>query len=162
MRESMEDMVIGRWVRYRARCRMERKLIWWTMRSPNPREVSISSISSIKILNMENFFDGKVWGYTTARRFIKNLNQLLIVPYVIDSVSQNRVIPYSRMKVAWTAYCKTSERPWKLRSICMIWRECPTKLMWNSFRVIKPLSWSPTGWHGKGAYTSSRQTSSFQ
>ena len=103
-------------------------------------------------MNME-IFEGSIGGTPTARMVHQESNQLLIGPYVIDSVGQIRVIPYSRMEGRLNAYARHLKDPEN-----MVYMYDMEGMLYevnvNSLEVNKLFHDPLPGWHGKGAYTS--------
>jgi hypothetical protein len=105
-----------------------------------------------KDLNME-IFEGSIGGTPTARMVHKESNQLLIGPYVIDSVGKIRVIPYSRMEGRLNAYARHLKDPKNL--VYMYDMEGMLYEVNVYTLAVNKLYQDPLpGWHGKGAYTS--------
>lgn len=103
-------------------------------------------------MNME-IFEGSIGGTPTARMVHQESNQLLIGPYVIDSVGQIRVIPYSRMEGRLNAYARHLKDPEN-----MVYMYDMEGMLYevnvNTLEVNKLFHDPLPGWHGKGAYTS--------
>jgi len=105
-----------------------------------------------KDMSME-IFEGSIGGTPTARMVHKESNQLLIGPYVIDSLGQIRVIPYSRMEGRLNAYARHLKDP--ENKVYMYDMEGMLyEVNVNSLEVNKLFHDPLPGWHGKGAYTS--------
>ena len=60
--------------------------------------------------NMQ-IFEGSIGGTPAARMIHQESNQLLIGPYVIDSIGKVRVIPYSNMEGRLTAIARHLKDP---------------------------------------------------
>ena len=102
--------------------------------------------------NME-IFEGSIGGTPTARMVHQESNQLLIGPYIIDSVGNIRVVPYSRMEGRLNAYARHLKDPENM--VYMYDMEGMLyELNVNSLKVNKLFHDPLPGWHGKGAYTS--------
>jgi len=103
-------------------------------------------------MNME-IFEGSIGGTPTARMVHQESNQLLIGPYVIDSLGQIRVIPYSRMEGRLNAYARHLKDPEN-----MVYMYDMEGMLYevnvNTLEVNKLFHDPLPGWHGKGAYTS--------
>ncbi len=103
-------------------------------------------------LNME-IFEGSIGGTPTARMVHQESNQLLIGPYVIDSVGQIRVIPYSRMEGRLNAYARHLKDP-KNWVYMYDMEGMLYEVNVNNLEVNKLFHDPLPGWHGKGGYTS--------
>lgn len=103
-------------------------------------------------MNME-IFEGSIGGTPTARMVHQESNQLLIGPYVIDSLGQIRVIPYNRMEGRLNAYARHLKDPEN-----MVYMYDMEGMLYevnvNTLEVNKLFQDPLPGWHGKGAYTS--------
>ena len=98
-------------------------------------------------------FEGSIGGTPAARLIHQESNQLLLGPYVIDSVGNVRVIPYTRMKGRLTAYARHLYDPEN-----MVYMYDMDGMLYevNVYTLaVNRLFEDPLpGWHGKGAYTS--------
>lgn len=103
-------------------------------------------------MNME-IFEGSIGGTPAARMVHQESNQLLIGPYVIDSVGQIRVIPYSKMEGRLSAYARHLKDPNN-----MVYMYDMDGMLYevnvNTLEVNRLFEDPLPGWHGKGAYTS--------
>ena len=103
-------------------------------------------------MNME-IFEGSIGGTPTARMVHQESKQLLIGPYVIDSIGQIRVIPYSRMEGRLNAYARHLKDPEN-----MVYMYDMEGMLYevnvNTLAVNRLFQDPLPGWHGKGAYTS--------
>lgn len=105
-----------------------------------------------KALNMR-IFEGSIGGTPTARMIHKESNQLLIGPYLIDSLDNIRVVPYTRMEGRLNAYARHLKDPenW----VYMYDMEGMLYELNVHTLVVNKLFHDPLpGWHGKGGYTS--------
>ncbi|MFQ3172952.1 MAG: hypothetical protein ACI8YQ_002664 [Polaribacter sp.] len=103
-------------------------------------------------MNME-IFEGSIGGTPAARMVHQESNQLLIGPYVIDSVGQIRIIPYSKMEGRLSAYARHLKDPNN-----MVYMYDMDGMLYevnvNTLEVNRLFEDPLPGWHGKGAYTS--------
>lgn len=102
--------------------------------------------------NMEVFSES-IGGTPTARMVHQESNQLLLGPYVIDSIGNIRIIPYSRMEGRLNAYARHLKDPENM--VYMYDMEGMLYEVNVHDLSVKKLFHDPLpGWHGKGAYTS--------
>lgn len=103
-------------------------------------------------MNME-IFEGSIGGTPAARMVHQESKQLLIGPYVIDSIGQIRVIPYTRMEGRLNAYARHLKDPEN-----MVYMYDMEGMLYevnvNTLEVNRLFQDPLPGWHGKGAYTS--------
>jgi hypothetical protein len=103
-------------------------------------------------LNME-IYEGSIGGTPAARMVHQESKQLLIGPYLIDSLGQIRVIPYTKMEGRLNAYARHLKDPEN-----MVYMYDMEGMLYEvnvyTLEVNKLFHDPLPGWHGKGAYTS--------
>ncbi len=102
--------------------------------------------------NMQ-IFEGSIGGTPAARMVHQESNQLLIGPYVIDSVGNVRVIPIKDMEGRLTAIARHLKDPKN-----MVYYYDMEGMLYevnvHTLKVNKLFQDPLPGWHGKGGYTS--------
>ena len=102
--------------------------------------------------NMQ-IFEGSIGGTPAARMIHQESNQLLIGPYVIDSIGKVRVIPYTNMEGRLTAIARHLKDPEN-----MVYYYDMEGILYevnvHTLKVKKLFEDPLPGWHGKGGYTS--------
>lgn len=103
--------------------------------------------------NTMQIFEGSIGGTPAARMIHQESNQLLIGPYVIDSIGNVRVIPIKDMEGRLTAIARHLKDPEN-----MVYYYDMEGMLYevnvHNLKVNKLFQDPLPGWHGKGGYTS--------